>query len=201
MRRRIPNILTVLRLLLAAAFFVILEWYRYPHTNAWALYVATGVFVVAALTDALDGKLARRWKVESTFGRVMDPFADKILVLGAFVYLAGPRFALAAPDIGQVSGVAPWMVVVILARELLVTALRGSAESAGVKFGAVRAGKLKMVLQSVTVPAVLLLIAIADPAHSTWSAVVRDILVWATVVVTILSGWPYVVSARRALSG
>jgi CDP-diacylglycerol--glycerol-3-phosphate 3-phosphatidyltransferase len=198
MRRHIPNLLTGARLVLAAAFFVLLELYAYPARNAHLLNAATGLFIVAAITDALDGYLARRWQVESTFGRIIDPFADKVLVLGAFIYLAGPGFASPAGE--SVSGVAPWMVVVVLARELLVTAIRGQVEAMGVRFGAVWSGKIKMILQSIVVPIVLLLVANADPTEHAWSASVRDVLVWATVAATVASGVPYVRNAYRALA-
>jgi CDP-diacylglycerol---glycerol-3-phosphate 3-phosphatidyltransferase len=199
MRQHIPNLLTMLRLVLAAIFFLMLEQYRIGEAGgAVVLTVATALFVVAAVTDALDGHLARRWQVESTFGRIVDPLADKVLVLGAFVYLAGPRFAL--PDgLGQISGVTPWMVVVILTRELLVTAIRGQMESQGIKFGAVRAGKLKMILQAIVIPAVLLLVAFADLSEPGWARLSRETLVWATIAATVLSGVPYITNARRAL--
>jgi CDP-diacylglycerol--glycerol-3-phosphate 3-phosphatidyltransferase len=198
MRQHIPNLLTLLRLVLAAAFFVILEQFRAGEAGGTGvLSAAAVVFVVAAVTDAVDGHLARRWQVESTFGRIMDPLADKVLVLGAFVYLAGPRFF--DPAVGQISGVYPWMVVVILTRELLVTAIRGQIEALGVKFGAVRAGKLKMIFQTIVVPAVLLLAALADLTETSWATITRDVLVWATVAATIASGVPYVTNAARAL--
>ncbi|MEZ6192856.1 MAG: CDP-alcohol phosphatidyltransferase family protein [Phycisphaerales bacterium] len=142
--RQLPNQLTLLRLVLAAVFFVLLNCYRYEADSpAWLLPVAIVVFILAAITDTLDGYLARKWHVESKFGRIMDPFCDKVLVIGAFVYLAGPRFVIpGSVEIGDidffsmVTGVYPWMVAVILARELLVTAIRGELEGEGVKFGA-----------------------------------------------------------------
>ncbi len=125
MYRKLPNMLTLLRLLLAAVFFVVLNQYRYrvPGSEvgeaAWILIAAMIIFILAALTDAADGYLARRWHVESTFGRIMDPFCDKVLIIGAFVYLSGPRFVdPAAVEAGSfftmISGVYPWMVAVIL---------------------------------------------------------------------------------------
>ncbi|MEM6551414.1 MAG: CDP-diacylglycerol--glycerol-3-phosphate 3-phosphatidyltransferase [Planctomycetota bacterium] len=209
MRHQVPNALTVLRLILAAAFFLILNQYRYGQPEAhmpWLwLLIAVVLFILAAVTDALDGHLARKWKAESTFGRIMDPFCDKVLVIGALIYLAGPRFvdpdAVAAGSFfNMASGVYPWMVVVVLARELLVTGIRGELEGAGVKFGANVFGKLKMILQSVVVPIVLVIVAI-DPARDGWGwlAWVRDVLVYATVAVTVLSGWPYLSSAVRLM--
>ncbi|MFA9477870.1 CDP-diacylglycerol--glycerol-3-phosphate 3-phosphatidyltransferase [Phycisphaerales bacterium AB-hyl4] len=207
MQRHLPNQLTLFRLVLAALFFVILNQYRYASsTPDWILLIAMVVFIVAALTDYLDGYLARKWQVESTFGRIMDPFCDKVLVIGAFIYLAGPRFVM--PDavddraiFVMVSGVYPWMVAIILARELLVTGVRGELEGKGIQFGANMSGKLKMVLQSVTVP-VVLLIVFFDPklAGHGWMGWVRDILVYLTVIVTLVSGIPYFVQAVRVMT-
>lgn len=217
-RAVIPNALTVGRLFLAGGFFALLElglravedpWNEPDDRRSLVLLIALGVFVIAALTDALDGYLARKWNAISKFGRVMDPFADKILVLGAFVYLAAPAFTLtgetphlagqalsqdgfrSTPSL-QVSGVAPWMVVLILARELLVTSVRGFFESQGVDFSADLAGKLKMILQSAVVPLILLLLALADPTPGSPARWVIDTAVWLTVLVTLVSCAPYV---------
>jgi CDP-diacylglycerol---glycerol-3-phosphate 3-phosphatidyltransferase len=208
MHRNLPNALTILRLVLATIFFIVLNQYRYepaasPHTGIlWASII---LFSLAAITDMLDGYLARRWHVESRFGRIMDPFCDKVLIIGAFIFLAGPRFII--PDkppnpllsLNMVTGIYPWMVVVILARELLVTGIRDEMEGSGVRFGANLWGKLKMILQSTAIPLVLLLVWL-DPVEHRPAAVTRDVLVYATVIVTALSGWPYVVAARRAVA-
>ncbi len=205
MRRQLPNALTLLRLLLAGLFFLILNFYRFPQVHRWALICACVVFIVAVITDALDGYLARRWQVESTFGRIMDPFCDKVLVLGAFIYLSGPRFvipeAAARGDFfNMASGVYPWMVALILARELLVTGIRGEMEGRGVKFGAQVWGKWKMILQSLVVPVVLVIVWLnpTQPGHE-WLGHVRDVLVYLTVLVTLISGWPYVAACRREI--
>ncbi len=197
----------MLRLVLAAAFFASLNAYRYPdHNTVWA-NVALGLFILAAITDALDGYLARRWEVVSTFGRLMDPFCDKVLVLGAFIYMAGPRFVvLHWVDEGSfftmATGVYPWMVAVILARELLVTGLRGEAESKGVSFASTWSGKWKMILQTVTIPVVLFLVVnfetgLPESARARWTCYV---LVYATVAVTIWSGVPYLGRLRKILA-
>ena len=204
-RRSLPNSLTMLRLLLAAAFFGTLNAYRYPdHNLPWA-YVAVGLFILAAITDALDGYLARKWDVISTFGRIMDPFCDKVLVLGGFIYLAGPRFVVpqwveAGDFWTQATGVYPWMVAVILARELLVTGFRGEAEGMGVSFASNWFGKWKMILQSIAIPTVILLtVTFRTGQDGTWSVAVRWLnyaLVYVTVAVTILSAIPYVMRLR-----
>jgi CDP-diacylglycerol--glycerol-3-phosphate 3-phosphatidyltransferase len=205
-RRRLPNGLTMLRLVLAAAFFGTLNAYRYPdHNTLWA-NVAVVFFILAAITDALDGYLARKWHVESIFGRIMDPFCDKVLVLGAFIYLAGPRFIVAewveeGSFFTMATGVYPWMVVIVLARELLVTGFRGEAESMGVSFGSSWFGKWKMILQSFSIPLVLVLtVNFKTGGAETLNVVARWIcyvVVYATVIVTIISGLPYVTRLRQ----
>ena len=152
LQRNLPNALTILRLILAAAFFAALNLYDFPDGNILWAHAANALFVLAVITDALDGYLARRWDVVSAFGRLMDPFCDKVLVLGAFIYLAGPNFEMSdaaanGETLTMASGLYTWMVILILARELLVTGIRGVIESAGVSFGSMLSGKLKMILQ------------------------------------------------------
>src|SRR3954453_17594938 len=135
MFRHVPNLLTGLRLLLAMVFFVMLAYYQYEgRGDPWFLNIAFMIYLVALVTDFLDGFLARRWKVEGQFGRVVDPFVDKILVLGSFAFFAGKNFVIqpAVLDQGRtllrvdtITGVAPGVVVILLARELLVTTFRG----------------------------------------------------------------------------
>lgn len=219
-RRALPNAMTVSRIAMTVVLFAMLAPYSYADpartepqpmwTRPWWLVACAAVFAAAALTDVLDGYLARRWRTESVFGRIMDPFADKLLVIGTFIFLAGPGFHVrrggaGSPSLGcQVSGVAPWMVAVILGRELLVTSIRAAVERLGVDFGATVSGKLKMALQSVCAPAVLVLVGTtptlppidgpAPPAR--W---IIDALVWLTVAVTAWSGVPYVARAVGAL--
>lgn len=195
-----PNMLTAARLGLAIAFFATLAWPR-ACENQSAMLIAAAVFSLAALTDALDGFLARKWNAISIYGRIMDPFADKVLVLGAFVVLAGAGFHVGGR---QMSGVAPWMVVVILARELLVTSIRGVCESRGIDFSATQSGKLKMILQSIAVPLILLTLVLAlnirpphidgDLAHR-----INQVIAWVVTIVTLWSGIPYVTRAMREL--
>ena len=97
-RRQLPNLLTIARVVLSVLFFAIVAITLWPQgvvdivdRQSWG-NVAVGIFIVAAATDFADGWLARRWKVVSMFGRVMDPFGDKLLVIGTFVLLASPAF-------------------------------------------------------------------------------------------------------------
>lgn len=200
MTLNVPNQLTLARILLSVAFFILLSQYsqRDPHP-VW-LYVSFAIFVIAAGTDFLDGYLARKHGWVTPLGRVLDPFADKMLICGAFILLAGPNFVDQANV--NVSGVAPWMVVVIIGRELLVTGLRGFNEAQGQAFAASLHGKIKMWVQSFTAPTVLMVIAwqtqgIGGP----WLNNVKLIMVWLTVVVTALSAFQYLQRSRHLLDG
>ena len=201
MFRHVPNAITGSRLLLATLFFVLLSLYQHegrgdPHL----LDLAFVVYLIALISDYLDGYLARRWKVEGQFGRIVDPFVDKVLVLGTFIFFAGSNFVVqqgdgAAPIVQTISGVRPWMVVLMLARELLVTSLRGMGEAGGNSFAAAYVGKVKMVFQSVTVLVILLYVNYFWKRTGTAEVVaawVRDVCIWLTVGFTVYSGMAYV---------
>jgi CDP-diacylglycerol--glycerol-3-phosphate 3-phosphatidyltransferase len=204
--RQVPNLLTTGRLLLAGVFFALLGCYQYPDRGPLSLLnVAFIIYLVALFTDFLDGYLARKWKVEGAFGRVVDPFVDKVLVIGSFIFFAGKNFIIPGtaivPGTGKlivytITGVSPWMVVVILARELLVTSFRGLGEGAGQQFGAAFSGKIKMVVQSVTILVILVYVNYFAPTAG-YFKFFRDFGVWTTVAVTVLSGLAYV---RRAVA-
>ncbi len=203
----VPNALTGLRLVLAVAFFLMLSWYQYEgRGDPTLLNVAFLVYVVALFTDFLDGYLARKWQVEGAFGRVLDPFVDKVLVLGSFMFFAGKNFIIpesssadpAGPGmvVKTITGVTPAMVLILLARELLVTSLRGQAESSGVNFGAALSGKLKMVVQSLTILVILAYVNYLDwLTRHDWlepARIVREVFIYATLLVTVWSGLLYV---------
>lgn len=178
--RDIPNLITAARLVIGVGSFAAMSF--------GAFRTALVLFVLAASTDWADGYWARRWGPITKLGRILDPFADKLLICGVFVYLA------AVPG----SRVAPWMAVVVLGREFLVTTLRSMIEGAGGDFSAVMIGKLKMVLQCVAAGLSLLFL-------STWNdslglpAWLVDLAVWGSVVLTLASGWTYVRSAAQAM--
>ena len=132
----LPNQLTLARCFLAAVFVVLMS---FPHTAAYA--VAYVVFTVAAITDYYDGKIARRDNLITNFGKLMDPVADKILMVSAFVMMMRVR-ELSVPG---------WTVVAILAREFLVTGARSLAAADGVVLSANNYGKAKTVTQMVWV--------------------------------------------------
>lgn len=201
MFRHVPNALTGGRLLLAAVFFVMLGLYQFKgRGDPTLLNVAFIVYVIALVTDFLDGYLARKWKVEGAFGRVVDPFVDKVLVIGSFIFFAGKNFII--PVSGQpyvvrtITGVVPWMVVVILSRELLVTSFRAMSEASGQNFGAAFSGKLKMGFQSATILVILIYVnylhLLQDSRYLDMATLFRDFCIWATILITVASGLLYV---------
>lgn len=170
----VPNVLTVLRILLVPVLVVALL----DATPGGDLLAAI-VFVVASLTDLLDGYLARTRGAVTTFGKLMDPIADKLLIVAALVALV------------SLDRLAAWVAMVIIGRELSVTAMRMAAVQQGVVIPASTLGKVKTCLQ---IAAVLALIASGSDTPL-WV----DVLVDATVVVTVLSGADYFLGLRRQL--
>ena len=179
----VPNGLTIARIVLAFALFGFLEC---------RCYVAGLVlFLIAACTDWIDGWWARKYNQCTVFGRIMDPFADKLIVCGTLIYLA------TIPAVTEVQcGLAVWMVVVIIAREMLITTIRSFLEQQGRDFSAKMSGKLKMGLQCVAIPACLLWV-IFEPQQPDWLYLVMVITVWGTLLITIYSGLLYVVAALK----
>jgi CDP-diacylglycerol--glycerol-3-phosphate 3-phosphatidyltransferase len=169
----LPNVLTVLRILLVPVLVVALL----DGTPNGDLFAAI-VFAVASLTDAIDGYLARSRNWVTSFGKLMDPLADKLLIIAALVALI------------SLDRLAAWVAMVIIARELVVTVLRMAATGQGVVAGANPLGKLKTVVQ---VAMVMALIAVGSP---TWV----DVLVYLTVALTVASGADFVFGLRRRLA-
>jgi CDP-diacylglycerol--glycerol-3-phosphate 3-phosphatidyltransferase len=194
----IPNQITLARLALAIIFFVVLSQYSQRTSPAWQLDVAAAVFIVAAGSDFIDGYLARKWKMVTPLGRVLDPMVDKVLICGAFILFLAPGFVDA--DGRNVTEMRGWMVVVIVGRELLVTGLRGFNESQGRAFGASLHGKVKMWIQSFAAPTILLLVAHEQSVMSASAATtVKLVIVWLTVLVTALSMLQYLARSRHIL--
>ncbi len=199
MYRQIPNFITIARLILTVVFFVLLNWHT-PETFIEHLWIAFFVFLLAVGTDWLDGYLARQWKVESVFGRIVDPFVDKIMICGAFVFFASgiiiDQSHHVNPD-GNSTGVQPWMAVVLIGREFLITGIRGLAESKGIDFRADWAGKIKMAVQCIAVGAII--VDVIYFGKVPWVHLTRDLAIWVTLGVTVLSALNYIVRARRLI--
>jgi CDP-diacylglycerol--glycerol-3-phosphate 3-phosphatidyltransferase len=205
MKWTVPNQLTIGRIFLAAVFFVLLGLYDGTSSTGPALMgAAFVVFIIACITDILDGYLARRLQQTSVFGRMVDPIVDKVLVVGAFAMLAGPNFIMDANSAvgaaeralpiwltgAMASSVQTWMVVVILGREFIISGIRGYSESQGVKFPAIPAGKLKMFTQSAAIAFVLFVLAWAP--DGAWAVWLKIVLVWLASAVTVVSGVFYI---------
>ncbi len=180
----VPNQITSARLLLSVVLFVFLayEWYL------------TGfvLFIVAASTDWIDGYWARKYGQVTVLGRILDPFADKMIICGTFIFLA------AVPE----SGVRAWVAAVIMGRELLVTALRSFLEERGSDFSASMAGKWKMVVQCIAIGFSLFRLSYVGTPDATplgWMVNGLDAFVWAAVVLTVYSGIEYIFAAIRLM--
>src|SRR6188768_340868 len=170
----LPNALTLIRILLVPVLVVALT-VESPGGSA----IAAIVFAVAALTDGLDGYIARSRHAVTTFGKVMDPVADKLLIAAALISLV------------SLDRLAAWVAMVIIAREFAVSGLRIAAGQQGVVIPASGLGKVKTIVQ---VAAVLALIAAPNP-----DAVWVQVLVYGMVLVTVVSGADYFLNFRRRL--
>ena len=181
----VPNLLSFARIPLAVVLFacIVHEW--------WLAGLI--VFLIATATDWLDGWWARKYGPLTLVGRNLDPLADKVLVCGAFIYLIPVKDA----------GIDPWMVTVVVCRELLVTGIRGMVEAAGKKFGADWFGKLKMGLQCAVLIGALLLgwLRTLEGTSSILEVLnpIQLVLLWSMLAATIGSGVQYVVKAARLL--
>ena len=192
MLKQIPNILTFGRLVLTIVFLVMILFAPRYYADGEIpfpgfLDVAFILFVIAGLTDIVDGYAARRLNVTSKFGRMVDPLADKILVCGAFICFAligQPKLFNLSP--GVLTAIHWLVAAVLIAREAYVTILRHIAESRGVNFAATKSGKIKMFLQSFAIGTVVIKMAhVQTAAWGYWFATVTFILM---LVVTVISG-------------
>lgn len=169
----LPNKLTVARVIATPVFAVLYAMgYNIP---------AFVIFILASLTDMLDGQIARKYNLVTNFGKIMDPLADKILVYSAFCLMVG-------------SGIVPaWMLIVILCREFVVSGMRTVAASEGIVIAAGMTGKIKTVLQMIAVPMLILdLPGILGQA--------AYLFLWASLIMTIVSGVEYVAKNKSVFS-
>lgn len=200
MRWNLPNILTMLRLIAAPGVPLMFLYFSRPYAD----FVALGLFVVAAITDYIDGHLARSWQQESRFGAAMDPIADKAMVVIALVVITG------------YSGMNPWLILpatVILFREVFVSGLREFLGSDSSKLKVTNLAKWKTTAQMVAIAMMFLGTGLAyvEQGHpprvgegrlpwiDTWSeaaTLVGLILMWIAAGLTAITGWDYFQKAR-----
>jgi len=182
----LPNKLTISRFVLTVAFLAVMFSQVHFHES-----IALALFIAGGVTDFLDGHIARRDKLITNFGILMDPLADKIMVCSAFIAFVGLNWIPA------------WMVVIIVARELAITGLRLLAASKNVVLAAEGYGKHKTISQIVAIIAILLLASYEqwgrigealfgfDVFGGPWLKGFAKLSVWVAVVLTFISGWFY----------
>lgn len=188
----VPNQLTAARFILAIAVFALIPMQFY--------LAALVVFVIAASTDWVDGWWARRFEQVTKLGRIFDPFVDKIIICGTFILLAVEMEARLSGFLPWYARIAGWMAVVVVGREMLVTALRGFIEQQGGDFSAKMSGKLKMVFQCAAVVAALaaLMHDFGRQAElAPWLYWTLLVSVWLAVLSTVYSGVGYVFAAAK----
>ena len=166
----LPNKLTILRVIMIP-FFVLALLYN-GGENQTLRYVAAAIFIIASLTDMLDGKIARKYNLVTNFGKFMDPLADKLLVCSALICLV------------ELKELPAWMVIVIISREFIISGFRLVASDNGVVIAASYWGKFKTPFQMIAV--VLLIVGI--PALS----MVTTAVVWIALVLTVISLVDYI---------
>ena len=174
----LPNKLTLLRVLMIPFFVVCLLWEG--GQNQTLRYVSAAIFIVASLTDMLDGKIARKYGLVTNFGKFMDPLADKLLVCSALICLI---------ELGQLPA---WMVIVIISREFIISGFRLIASDNGVVIAASYWGKFKTTFQMI---AVILLIFNLEALR-----LLADICVWVALALTMISLADYIWKNRGILT-
>ncbi|HIU25224.1 MAG TPA: CDP-diacylglycerol--glycerol-3-phosphate 3-phosphatidyltransferase [Candidatus Copromorpha excrementigallinarum] len=174
----LPNKLTIGRILAIPVFIaVFLMDYR---------YAAAVIFLLAAFTDMLDGKIARKYNLVTNFGKLMDPLADKLLVMAALICLV---------ETGDVAG---WMVVIILGREFIITGMRQVAAAQGIVIAAGTTGKIKTVTQMIAIP--LLILENWPFSLLGFSLPMDMIFLWLALIMTVVSGTEYIVRNKQLFS-
>jgi CDP-diacylglycerol---glycerol-3-phosphate 3-phosphatidyltransferase len=173
-----PNKLTMLRIFMVPVFMVLLLFNQIPFHIIFAL----AVFILASVTDLIDGKLARKYNQITSFGKLMDPLADKLLVTSALICFVG----LGLSDV--------WAVVIIIAREFLVTSIRLIAAGSGKVIAASIWGKIKTNSQIIAIIIVMLGSFFSLPVF------VGEIFIWIAAVFTVVSGAQYAFTYREYLS-
>lgn len=172
----LPNKLTMLRVLLIPVFVVLL---LADFWGKWLDYLALAVFIIASLTDMLDGMIARKYNLITNFGKFMDPLADKLLVCSAMICLL---------DLGRIPA---WVVIVIIAREFIISGFRLVASDKGVVIAAGYIGKAKTVFQMI-----MIMLMILDIEQI---QLITDIIMYIAAILTVVSLVDYIYRNRSVL--
>jgi len=174
----LPNKLTMGRIFAIPVFIVVfMLGFR---------IAATIIFILAALTDMLDGHIARKHNLVTNFGKLMDPLADKLLVMSALICLV---------ELGDVAG---WMVAVILGREFIITGMRQVAATQGIVIAAGTTGKIKTITQMIAIP--LLILDNWPFSMLSFNLPMDIIFLWIALIMTIVSGAEYIIKNKQCFS-
>lgn len=196
--KNLPNQLTVVRMIMIVPFVVFLlgchekwDWFMslFGGSIAVAEYVALAIFIIASLTDMLDGKIARKYNLVSNFGKFMDPLADKLLVCAALIVLV------------QMERIPSWIVVIIISREFIISGFRTIAADNGVVIAASYWGKFKTTFQMVMICMMIVKDApfLATPEHIKIFVLLTDIIMWIALALTIISLIDYLIKNKDVM--
>ena len=174
----LPNKLTIMRVILIPFFvFFLLS----PYFPAYGNYIAVAIFIVASLTDMLDGKIARKYNLVTNFGKFMDPLADKLLVCSAMICLI------------ELDRLAAWIVIVIIAREFIISGFRLVASDNGVVIAASYWGKFKTTFQ------MLMVIVLSLDIQMPFFQILGTVLTYVALILTVVSLIDYIVKNKDVL--
>ena len=175
----VPNRLTILRVAMIPLFVIAMLWQQLPYSD----YIAGGLFIAACITDFFDGYLARKYNQVTTFGKFMDPLADKLLVCAALIcFLADPQANMPA-----------WVVIIIISREFIISGFRLVAAEKGVTIAASYWGKFKTVSQMF-----MIIVLIADLGGV--FDIVGTVLIWLSLILTVVSLIDYIAKNVQVLT-
>ena len=175
----LPNKLTVLRVILVPVFVLFLLANITPYDK----WIALVIFIVASLTDLLDGKIARKYNLVTNFGKFMDPLADKLLVCSAMICFIA------------MNKMPTWMVLIVIAREFIISGFRLVASDNGVVIAASYWGKFKTAFSMVMI--IFVIMDIANPVFY----VITQMLIWVSLVLTVISLVDYVLKNKDIFKG
>ena len=174
----LANKLTMLRILMIPVFIAVLVYSK--DRDIVYRYIALGIFIIASVTDALDGYVARKYNMITDFGKLMDPLADKILVSSALIILI---------ELGNISS---WIVSIVIAREFIISGIRLIATEKNIIIAASPLGKLKTVSQMLSV--ILMLLSIKA------ISLITDLSIWLMCILSVISLLDYIIKNKKVLS-
>ncbi len=195
-KMNLPNKLTIFRVILILPFVLVLlgsfqgwGWYQslFGTDTVWAEYIALAIFIIASLTDLLDGKIARKYNLVTNFGKFMDPLADKLLVCAAMIVLV---------EMGRIPS---WVVSVIISREFIISGFRLIASDNGVVIAASYWGKFKTTFQMVMICMMIVKDAPFLAGGVEYFELATDIIMWIALALTVISLVDYLVKNKDVM--